>query len=128
MFWPRSHLERHRYDAYHAAVTRSGSLDEDRPAMAEMVVPACPAGGLVLVDFRLLHRGMPNDTGRDRALAHAIVSTGLARDQLNSRSSPSLRAALAAMPSDPAYHDAWKELQQQQQLEAWRVTRESSAR
>ena len=52
---------------YAAAVARAGPsrrLEDDAVAMGEMVVPACPAGGLLLWDFRTLHRGMPNDTRR----------------------------------------------------------------
>ena len=57
---------------YAAAVERAGPsrrLEDDAVAMGEMVVPACPAGGLLLWDFRTLHRGMPNDTRR--GITHA---------------------------------------------------------
>ena len=128
MLWPRSHLEGTRYDAYRAAIARSGSLEEDEIAMGEMEAPACPKGSLLIFDFRLLHRGMPNDTGRDRAIAHAILGTGFARDQLNSQSSPSLWDAVASSPKDPEDRRAWQEAFLKRQDEAWRVTRESSAR
>merc|ERR1712023_585556 len=83
MMWPGSHLERRRYDEYHAAIGRSGSLEEDEIAMSQMVVPACPAGGILMWDFRLLHRGQPNPTGRNRPVAHVVLSTGGAQDRLS---------------------------------------------
>ena len=53
MLWPASHLERKRleYDVYCADTCRSYLLERDERAMAEMAVPACPAGGLL--DLRL---------------------------------------------------------------------------
>ena len=48
MMWPGSHLHRTRADAWYEAVGRSGSLEDDARAMAEMEVPACPAGGVIL--------------------------------------------------------------------------------
>ena len=44
MLWPGSHLERTRYDAYHAATQRSERLEDDAIAMGQMEVPRCPAG------------------------------------------------------------------------------------
>ena len=127
MLWPGSHLERTRGEAYFAAIRRSGSLEDDAIAMAEMEVPACPAGGMLIFDFRLLHRGMPNSTPRERPLAHAILSTGLAWDRLNSPRAQSLRAVLAAEPSEPEEHNAWRDAVARQQREAWQVTRMQSA-
>lgn len=129
MFWPGSHLERTRYDRWHAALGRSASLEDDATAMAEMEAPGCPAGGAIVFDFRLLHRGMPNTGGRERAMAHAVLSTGLAADQL-SFPEASLRAAVDALPRDPesAEHRAQREAVAQQQREAWAAVRSSSAR
>ena len=125
MLWPGSHLERTRYDAYNGAIERSGSLEDDALAMAQMEVPACPAGGLLLFDFRVLHRGMPNSSGRMRPLAHAVLATGLAEDGL-SYPERSLRAEVNALPREPAARDAVRTALMKQQAEAWAAVRASS--
>ena len=79
---------------YAAAVARAGpslKLDDDAVAMGEMVVPACPAGGLLLWDFRTLHRGMPNDTLRGMIYIHDP------RDE--SRTLLAARGSLSAPPA-----------------------------
>ena len=56
-------------------------------AMAEMEAPACPAGGVILFDYRVMHRGLPNGLtdrgGRERPVAYAVCSTGAAWDRAN---------------------------------------------
>ena len=148
---------------YAAAVARAGPslrLEDDAVAMREMVVPACPAGGLLLWDFRTLHRGMPNDTLRGimhihdprnesrtlltasraaarsqprppsssaaRPIAHAVLSTGLARDRLDVAQA-SLTAELAALPAEGAARDAARASIARLQAERWRKVRTSSA-
>ena len=89
--------------------------------MALMEAPACPAGGLLVFDFRVLHRGLPNDASRnrDRLLAHAIVSTGQAWDVLN-HEAESLKEALKGGEQAEAIV--------QRQREAWGRVRASSKR
>ena len=101
---------------------------DDVAAMSEMVVPRCAAGGLILWDFRLLHRGMPNTTGRERPMAHAILSTGLASDQLHRPGS--LQAAHEALSAEPdgTRRQQIREAASDQQREAWLAYRASSAR
>jgi hypothetical protein len=83
MLWPGSHLESARLQPYLDAIHRSTHLEADEQAMGEMIAPACPAGGVLIFDYRLMHRGQPNRSSRERTLAYAIVSTGLARDGSN---------------------------------------------
>ena len=66
-FWPGSHLDEE-------APLRSRYLHEDTAAMAEMVSPECAAGSLLCFDYRVLHRGLPNDS-RERAVAYVVVAT-----------------------------------------------------
>ena len=96
--------------------------------MAEMEVPGCPAGGIILFDMRLVHRGMPNDTERDRALAHTFLSTGFAFDQMEAPGS--LQTLVEALPDDtnPKELRAYRVDVARQQREAWLAMRASSAR
>lgn len=130
MFWPGSHLERKRlgYEAARLDACRSYLLERDAAAMAEMAVPACPAGGLILFDFRLQHRGMPNDSTRERALAHAVLATGGAFDRLGSEEAPSLLAAAEALSADPADRRAQLEAIGRQQSGWWETQQTNSAR
>ena len=84
-----------------------------------------PGGGLLLFDFRVLHRGMPNSSGRMRPLAHAVLATGLAEDGL-SYPERSLRAEVNALPREPAARDAVRTALMKQQTEAWAAVRASS--
>ena len=129
MLWPASHLERKRleYDVYCADTCRSYLLERDERAMAEMAVPACPAGGLLIFDFRLQHRGMPNTSGRERAIAHAVLATGGAFDKLGADASPSLIDAVDALSDDPATRRRQREVVAQQQVESWKLQQANSA-
>ncbi len=66
-FVPRSHLRRSREP------TRGAGAE------AALEAPACPAGGAILFDYRVTHRGLANPT-RERPVAYAVVSTGGAHD------------------------------------------------
>jgi hypothetical protein len=44
-----------------------------------MESPACKAGDLILFDYRLVHRGLPN-VRRERAVAYVVCGTGGALD------------------------------------------------
>jgi len=65
-FWPRSQ---------HAdpAMEKVLALPEDPAAMEAMVSPGCAAGGLLVFDYRCIHRGLPS-LGRERAVAYIVVS------------------------------------------------------
>ena len=132
-FWPGSH-HRPALERYAAAIERSGRLEDDQTLMAEMVTPECPAGGILLFDFRVLHRGMPNTSG-ERPIAHAVLSTGHASDPLDFPAA-SLKDAVTAVTqlSDDGHdvtHDATGILREriaQQQRDAWALVRNSSYR
>lgn len=73
------------------------ALSQDSRSIAQMVAPACDAGGLLLFDYRVTHRGLPNgrsvkftqgkkkkkkpgfvskaSKGRERAIAYIVVAT-----------------------------------------------------
>ena len=101
-FWPGSHLERSRVRRYRKVVSRSGHVEDDAVAMREMEAPACPAGSMLIFDYRVLHRGLANE-GHDaapRPIAYAVCSTGWAKDDANFPQR-SLRAAVATLPTTP---------------------------
>ena len=82
-FWPGSHLGLTRKQKYRTAMERSGCIENDPAAMRAMDAPACPAGGLIVADFRTLHRGLPNrGEANPRPIAYAIVGTGGAKDDI----------------------------------------------
>ena len=122
-FWPGSHLDRTRASAYYDAIDRSGSLADDPIVSAQLVSPAIPKGGLLLWDFRCMHRGLPNAQRRDRPVAHAVLSTGLAWDVLE-LPDEGLDDALAKLPSDPAEREALSRARK----EEWARVRASSKR
>ena len=99
-FWPRSHLHRGRARLLADAAERSGAVESDEAAMAAMEAPACPAGGMIIFDYRCLHRGLANELSRSRPVAYCVLSTGMARDNANFPER-SLRAALDSMPEEP---------------------------
>jgi hypothetical protein len=76
MFWPGSH---HRWgsEAFAAAMARSGRLENDAAAMAEMVVPACKAGGMrERADTRPSMKSQPRTAiSLSRARMHARSKT-----------------------------------------------------
>jgi len=46
--------------------------------------PACRAGGVILYDYRTIHRGLANpEGGRERPVAYVTITTGGARDTYN---------------------------------------------
>ena len=67
--------------------------------MRQMVAPGCPAGGVILFDYRTLHRGLPNPD-RDRAVAYAVLSTGYASDKVNFDEETSLFELLSMLPEE----------------------------
>ena len=81
---------------------------------------------MILFDFRLLHRGMPN-TGGERAVAHAVLSTGFAKDPLEFPNT-SLTELVDSLPTDPNESGTLQRAVREQQREAWAAVRESSFR
>ena len=68
-FWPTSH----------AASAVDPSLPPPTcPPLGAAVAPACPAGGLVIADYRTMHRGLANvaDGGRERQIAYVVLGNG----------------------------------------------------
>ena len=58
------------------------------------------AGGIIIFDYRCLHRGLANAKPRTRPIAYCVLSTGFARDRANFPAH-SWQAALESMPDDP---------------------------
>ena len=56
---------------------------DDELAMNAMEAPGCPAGGIIIFDYRTLHRGLPNSGARVRPVAYGVCSTGWAKDRVN---------------------------------------------
>ena len=66
-----------------AATERSRRIEHDEAMLAAMEAPACPAGGIIIFDYRCLHRGLANAKPHTRPIAYCVLSTGLARDRAN---------------------------------------------
>ena len=58
------------------------SLSLAAPLCIPIPTPNPTLGGLVVFDFRLMHRGLPNDTPHARPVAYAVVGRGGARDEV----------------------------------------------
>lgn len=53
------------------------------PPLDSVLAPACPAGGVIIADYRTLHRGLPN-IGRERHIAYTVLVVGdEPRDKIN---------------------------------------------
>jgi len=98
-FWPGSHLERTRMTRYRQVLSRSTHVEDDPRTMLAMEAPACQAGGLIIFDYRILHRGLANSAIFVRPVAYAVLSTGGARDTVKFPSN-SLRSAAATLPTN----------------------------
>jgi hypothetical protein len=96
-FWPGSHLSRRRREApewdAHGSRRR---LVHDADAMAAMSAPAVPEGGLIIFDYRVVHRGLPNAGSRPRPIGHALLSTGYASDRQSYARFPSVWSGTAS--------------------------------
>ena len=84
-FWPGSHLS-HRQREH----SDWRGLTQDAETMATMLAPAVSAGGIVVFDYRIVHRGLPNAGNRPRPIGHALLSTGFASDRQNYGRFPSV--------------------------------------
>ena len=107
MLWPASHLEQTRYDSYLRAIRRSGHLEDDEEAMNAMVAPGMRAGDILIFDYRLIHRGMPN-VSRERCMAYAVLATGGAWDAANFPPC-SLWNGVDGLPDDPQEREIVRE-------------------
>jgi hypothetical protein len=83
-FWPGSHLGRYGRRRYWDAIRNSptGTLEDNILTMGEMRAPSCDAGGVIIFDYRLLHRGL-RAALRQRPIAYAVLTTGKAWDRAN---------------------------------------------
>jgi len=82
MFWPAPVLgESSRALARHILDAPDSTLD-----VRAIDAPATPAGGLIIFDYRTIHRGGANvdgPWGRERPVAYVVCATGGARDAHN---------------------------------------------
>ena len=81
MFWPAESLgASSRALAKHMMDAPDSTLDP-----AALDAPATPAGGLVVFDYRTIHRGLANarEGGRERPVAYVACATGGASDDHN---------------------------------------------
>lgn len=54
------------------------------PLVDQIESPACRAGGMMIYDYRTIHRGLPNPLeGRERPVAYVIIATGGADEGYN---------------------------------------------
>jgi len=73
-FWPTSHR---------SAQLQPSLPPPTCPPVGATVAPACPAAGLVIADYRTMHRGLAN-SGRERQIAYVVIGVGEgARDNSN---------------------------------------------
>ena len=79
-FWPGSHHTR-AWRQWVDAPDDSVRMRLFQQATTE--APACPAGGMILFDFRTMHRGLPNTDTRDRPYLYTVCGTGWATDNSN---------------------------------------------
>ena len=79
-FWMGSH-EARAMEVARRSITRDGDL-RSTAASAPLSSPGCPAGGLILFDYRVLHRGLAS-IGRERPVAYIVCGTGGAWDEAN---------------------------------------------
>ena len=95
-FWPGSHHMR----AWRQWVDAPDDVVRTRLFQrATTEAPACPAGGVILLDFRTMHRGLPNTGTGDRPYLYTVCGTGWARDTYNFPAH-SLSSAVERLPAD----------------------------
>ena len=66
-FWPGSHLS-------DPSMEEVLALTESPVRMAEMESPGCQAGGLLLFDYRVIHRGLAAVRERERPVAYVVCT------------------------------------------------------
>ena len=81
-FWAGSHagegLSAARRGIAGDGTLRAGAGDGN----GALEAPGCPRGGLVLFDYRVIHRGL-GSVGRERPVAYVVLATGEAWDGAN---------------------------------------------
>jgi len=65
-FWPTSHA---------SSAVDPALPPPTCPPVGAAVAPACPAGGMLLADYRTMHRGLAN-AGRERLIAYVVLGVG----------------------------------------------------
>ena len=60
------------------------------PLTVQAVAPACPAGGLLVADYRTMHRGLANG-GRERLIAYVVLGIGEGAEDLSNFSPTPIR-------------------------------------
>ena len=95
------------------------------PSMVHQVV--APAGSTLVFGETTQHATGPHTSGRERAIAHAVLATGGAFDKLGADASPSLIDAVDALSDDPATRRRQREVVAQQQADSWELQRANSA-
>lgn len=88
-FWGAPQLEKSALSVaghFLPFLNRDGKKKTKLPRISEQIdAPACSAGGLMMYDYRTIHRGLANPMcgGRERAVAYVIVATGGAQEGYN---------------------------------------------
>jgi len=93
--WPCSHLAKREREFWEAR-GESGRVEDDPEAMEAMRAPACSVGDVLVFDYRMLHRGLPNGGPRERPVGYIVLSTGFAFDRQNFEEAPRLWAKRSA--------------------------------
>lgn len=124
-FWPGSQ----GLDLPEAAVL---SLSAEPGAMAAMVSPGLETGGLLLFDYRCVHRGLPNG-GRERAVAYVVLALGEEGGDVHNFPERSVfgcsAEAAEAMPFwDAALGNTWRALRPRLRAELSRLARSLAER
>ena len=101
-FWPTGDL----HSSTRALARHIISDPDESPLDPDTLdAPACRAGGAIVFDYRAIHRGLPNEGERERAVAYVVVSTGGATDAHNFPAQ-SLRDAPEGAAADFAFWNA----------------------
>ena len=81
-FWAGSHTGAGLQGA-RRGIRPDGTLRESAAATAPLESPACPKGGVIIFDYRVVHRGRPATQRDERPIAYCVCSTGGASDTAN---------------------------------------------
>lgn len=93
-FWPGSH-------------TWPASLPPPTcPPVGAIEAPACRAGGLILADYRCLHRGRAN-VGRERQIAYVVLGVGEKADDTSNFSPTPVRESMPRTNEQLPFWDEW---------------------
>lgn len=108
-FWPASH-ERESFGTRSRCLAfereKALALESDASALSQMVAPACRAGELLCFTYDVYHRGLPNQTGRERAMAYIVV--GLSPSAADNANFPAA-SVFDALPAHATVTPWWHE-------------------